>query len=367
MKKILIVSGSLKTGGLEKVAVNCMKYANRYRLQFYFLVFDTSIGEYEHMVTTLGGKIIRITCSSNPIKYYLTIKNVIKEYGPFDIVHSHVFFNSAIVLLAAKKCGVRQRIAHSHSIQRADTSWIKKLIYKVMRIMLNVTATQKCACSTQAGIYLFGPSFLRNGMIIPNIIDADKFVFNENERLRIRCALKILPNEIVLGQVGHLAKAKNQLFLLDLFHDLLGDIDAKLVIVGDGTMRDTLKMKILEYNMADKVILTGNRDDVPALLSAMDLYLCTSTNEGFGIVILEALANGLRCVAECNAIVDEVKSLGNMILVDGFKNKKNWKQEILKALQLQYNRMEGNALIKNSNYTKEHLIAVLQTLYSKPC
>ena len=363
MHSVLVVTGSLRVGGLETVAVNCMRYANRDNLHFTFLVLSDTPGELEKDVKGMGGDVIHTVIYSNPIKHVGNLCKVMKAYGPFDIVHSHVFFNSGLVLLAAKMAGIKTRIAHSHSVRRRDISFSKTIFNNIMRLLLQCCATTVCACSRAAGEYVFGKRYYaRHGVLVPNIIDVDRFRFSEEARIRMRRELGIADDEQLVGQVGHLFPAKNPLFLLSVFSRYKEKHKAKLVIVGEGMMRPLMEDKIQELHLVDNVILTGSRTDVPDLLSAMDVFVCTSTNEGLGIVLLEAQANGLPCVCEEQAIVDEIKELGNCSFVSGFSDEERWCEAVSASVHNRNNTEKVKAL-QNSSFTMENFTRVISSLY----
>ena len=73
--------------------------------------------------------------------------------------------------------------------------------------------------------------------------------------------------------------------------------NVRLLIVGDGPLRTALTEQATEAGVADRVCFTGRRDDVPLLLSAMDIYVCSSASEGMSNAVLEAMASGLAVVA----------------------------------------------------------------------
>ena len=232
-----------------------------------------------------------------------------------------------------------------------------------MRLLLQCCATTVCACSRAAGEYVFGKRYYaRHGVLVPNIIDVDRFRFSEEARIRMRRELGVADDEHLVGQVGHLFPAKNPLFLLSVFSRYKEKHKAKLVIVGEGMMRSLMEDKIQELHLEDSVILTGSRTDVPDLLSAMDVFVCTSTNEGLGIVLLEAQANGLPCVCEEHAIVDEIKELGNCSFVSGFSDEERWCEAVSASVHNRNNTEKVEAL-QNSSFTIENFTRVISSLY----
>lgn len=363
MKRILIVTGPIRTGGLEKVAINCMKYSGMQH-SFDFLTLGKEKGELEKEVEELGGRIFKVPFSSNPLRQFHTVYKFLKSNGTYDIIHSHLFFNSVIILMAAFFAGIKVRIAHVHSIKRNDTSLTKECLYNIMRPFFRLFTTTPCACSSEAGNYVFGMSFFnKKGVIIPNIVDIDKFSYSESDRKRIREELSISLKTIVVGQIGRLVKVKNQELLLYLFSKFcLQNTDSKLLLIGDGNLRQKLVEIAEQLKIQDKLIFTGTRKDTPALLSAMDVFVCTSTNEGLGIVLLEAQANGLPCVASTDAIVAEIKQLGNCMLVDNYNNIDDWVTACNNALTKGRNP-EVVIKLRKSIFTVDELRKIIQALY----
>lgn len=359
-----MVLGTLKVGGLERVAVNCVKYCASQEIKFDFLIFDPNMGELEREVEKIGCSVIRLKHSKNPVTFYNSLCKVIIQNGPYDIIHSHIFFNSGIVMLAAKRCCVKCRISHSHSIERHGDSKIKKYTYQIlMRMLINKYSTKICACSYAAGEYVFGKKkFDLNGIIIPNIIEPQRYAYSSEERKRIRDEFGISDSMIVMGMIGHLTSIKNPQYILQIVSELNKEIDTVAIVVGDGPLLRELKNQADYLHIVDKVIFTGVRDDIGAILSAMDLYVCSSLSEGFGIVLLESLANGLPYVAEKHALVKEIVALGHVELVDGFNDIENWIRAIKTSIA-EGRVYKAYASLLDSNFMPTFLEQSLKNLY----
>ncbi len=330
MKRVLQITGSLKIGGLETVAVNCMKYADTSKYEFDFLVYGELIGEFEEEVKQYGCRVIHLLSPQNGyIKFYKNFKKILKEYGPYDIIHSHTYFNSAIPIIIAKKMGVLYCIAHAHSIKReSDNTLKKKVAYLFMRYLLNNYADKFCSCSKEAGEWVFGKvGFAKKGMILPNMIEFEKFTYSTIYRNDIRREFDISLDEFVIGCVGRLSEVKNYHFLLDVFALYRKERGGILMIIGDGELRDDLIAYAEKLQVKNFVKFTGGRRDVFKILSAMDVFVLPSKHEGLGIVLLEAMASGLRCVVNKEAIVEAVTKLEFCNCVDGW-NIELWVEEI---------------------------------------
>lgn len=366
MKKIRIlqVTGGLGVGGIEKLVVSFFENIDKEKYAMDFLVYGDEIGEFEGKVKELGGNIFRIPVpSKNYRSFYKNVRSIIKDNGPYDIVHSHVFFNTGFIMKAAKKEGVPIRIAHSHdNLSYIKESIIRKLYIKLMRHFLLKYSTKKCACSSLAGQYLFGKDeFDKNGIVIYNGINIDKFVFNKNARNTVRKKLG-LSNEILIGNIGRLETQKNQSYLLKIIKELPKQY--KLIIVGDGSLKKALEDEINDNNLTERVIMTGNRSDIQELLCAMDIFVLPSIHEGLGIVLIEAQANGLPCIAPTNIVPPEAKILDNFIFLD-FPEDENltiW-CDTIKKIGCSKRKENVVSVIKQSGYDINDIGKVLDKLY----
>ena len=90
---------------------------------------------------------------------------------------------------------------------------------------------------------------------------------------------------------------KDHVGLLQAFSRLADDPRTLLVIVGDGPCRASLTAAVAELGVGGRVRLLGERDDVPAVLAAFDIFVLSSIGEGMSNAILEAMATGLPVVA----------------------------------------------------------------------
>ena len=111
--------------------------------------------------------------------------------------------------------------------------------------------------------------------------------------------------------IGMLIKVKNHLLLLDAFADLAQDVDAGLVILGEGPLRPVLEHRIRELGLQNRVLLPGFDADPDPWLRAADLFVLSSDFEGFGNVLVEALAAGTPVVStSCPHGPDEILDHG---------------------------------------------------------
>lgn len=117
-------------------------------------------------------------------------------------------------------------------------------------------------------------------------------------------------DRFVIGMVARLDPIKDHAILLEAVKLLRGELPDQafeLRLVGDGPLRQALEEQVQTLGVADVVRFLGNRDDVPSILGELDLFvLSTSRDEGFGIVLIEALAAGVPVIASDVAACREV-------------------------------------------------------------
>ncbi|MEO1264550.1 MAG: glycosyltransferase [Pseudomonadota bacterium] len=97
--------------------------------------------------------------------------------------------------------------------------------------------------------------------------------------------------------VGRLKAQKNQKLLIDAFRLLEADAHARLMILGTGELEDELRNDISAHGLAGRVLMPGHVDQPVNYYKSADLFALTSDAEGFGNVLLEALACGLPIVS----------------------------------------------------------------------
>jgi glycosyltransferase involved in cell wall biosynthesis len=110
-------------------------------------------------------------------------------------------------------------------------------------------------------------------------------------RLAARRLLGVDEQEFLVGNVGHLTREKGHEVLVRGFKKILArQPAAKLLIVGDGPLRDPLRRLVKELELETNVVMLGQIADLGSILPAMDLFVYPSLEEGLGSVLLMAMA-----------------------------------------------------------------------------
>ena len=140
-------------------------------------------------------------------------------------------------------------------------------------------------------------------------------------RRAVRSELGVADGETLVMNVARFDPAKGQGDLVEAFAMLGERPDLRLALVGDGPTRPAVEAQIHSHGRGVEVMFLGAREDVPRLLQGADVFVNASTNDGFGIAPLEAMASGLPVVAltGLNNAIDEFIDDGStgVLVVEG--------------------------------------------------
>ena len=348
--RVAQVIGPAVNGGTEAFAMNYYQNIDRTKVQFDFLVESTSRIIDKDKIESMGGHVVIIPSYKNPLKYVQTLTKIFKE-NKYDIVHSNMNTLSYFTLKAAKRAGIKVRIAHSHSTSNPN-EFTRNFIKNTLRPLSKKYATNYFACSELAGRYLFGDKTFDKGkvIVINNGIDVDKFKYNEEYNISLRKKLNISPTTKVIGHVGRFVSQKNHTYLIDIFKEIHDkDNNTKLLLLGDGPLLEDIKNKVHSYNLDDSVIFAGIHSDIYRYYSVMNILLLPSLYEGLPVVGVEAQASGLPCIFSDN-ITKEAKILDSTILMSIDNNAIDWANKTIELLNNTYDRLSINNSFKNTIY-----------------
>lgn len=355
--RILQCVSNMDRAGIETMLMNFYRNIDRDIVQFDFLCNKTKPGDYDEEIKSLGGKIY-VSPGLNPFKwfkYQKYMKQLFSEHPEYKIIHCQNEAMGFPALYAAKKAGIKVRIAHSHNTTtRFDLKWPIKIMYKYL---LRTVATDYVACSHAAGKYLFG----KDVKIINNAIDIEKFIFDEKKRNEIRNKFN-LNDKFVIGHVGRFEPQKNHKFLVNMFNEYQKqDKDAILLLIGTGSLENKIKELVHKLKLDNKVIFTGNISNVNEMYQAMDFFVLPSFHEGLPVVGIEAQISGLKCLLS-NRITEETKITNNISFIS-IDNYDKWIKEIKKHKR--YKREKIKCDVYNINFIQQRLIEYYQSLLKK--
>lgn len=358
MRRILQVYPVMNNAGTEMVIMNLYRNIDRNKIQFDFLVQEK--GALDDEIILMGGRIHYIQNKSTK-EYYRKVNRFLEDNKEYKVIHIHTHAEMPIILKAAKKQGIKCRIAHSHN-SRQDLNKFLKCIKAIKSIPIRLNSTHFFACSREAGKWLF-PFNEKDVQIIKNGINLEKFKFNIGHRVDIRKELGIGLSEKVICHVGRFSKEKNHEFLIDVCNKIIKkDRKIKVILVGTGPLINTINQKITSLNLKNNVIMLGNRNDVFKIMSAADLFLFPSLHEGLGIVMIEAQTNGLPCIVSGGVPEEADMNISLYHKINEFSYEE-WIESILEKLNLSNNRIVDLTLIKQKGYDISQVVEDVQKIY----
>ncbi|MFI5397425.1 MAG: glycosyltransferase [Candidatus Binatia bacterium] len=226
----------------------------------------------------------------------LRVARLCRKMAP-DIVHSRNW-GSIDAIIGARLARVPVVIHGEHGRDATDPNGTSRRRNRARRI-LSVFLDRIVAVSDQLGSWLVNEVGIRASKVsvLKNGVDAQKFQRGSN-RAALRRSHGYSPEDVIVGTVGRLDPVKNQVALLEVLAALLPTHPhLRIAIVGDGPERETLAREIANRGLREAAVLLGHRDDVPAVLNMLDVFVLPSLGEGMCNTILEAMAVGLPVVA----------------------------------------------------------------------
>lgn len=294
--RVAQVLGEMNTGGVESIILGYYRAIDRTQIQFDFFVDEASQLPFRAEMEAMGARIFMLPSLHKPQAYVPALRALLQE-NDYPIVHANANTLNVFPLYAAWLAKVPVRINHSHSTASLGEG-ARSLAKYVLRPSARTFATDFFACGHLAGQWLFGTKAMHQKKvhIAHNAIDLGEYAYDANMRHAVREALS-LGDGPVIGHVGRFCYPKNHDFLLRMFAALAPRLqDARLMLIGDGETMPAARALAKTLRIEDRVLFLGARDDIPRLLSAMDLFAMPSRYEGLPVVGVEAQAAGLPCL-----------------------------------------------------------------------
>lgn len=201
-----------------------------------------------------------------------------------DLLHSHLFFPSCLARIVGKLAGVKHIVVTMHRIEYPSFQpWIERFFRPITDMYITDSYAIADLLSSTMAIPLNEIETIYNG------IDRSEFISPPDKGVA-RKSLSLTDKEFVIGIVAHLSPAKGHSFLLNALAEIYAEVPSmKLLIIGDGILRERLEYEAKELLPDGKVIFIGEREDLSTMLSVMDVLVLPSSWEGFGIILAEAM------------------------------------------------------------------------------
>ena len=328
----------MNSGGAETFLMKLYRKIDKNSYQMDFCVNIKEEGFYDKEILEMGGKIYHIPSKSENVrKFKKSLTEIIKNEKYEYVLRITSNTMGFMDLKIAKKAGAK--VCAARSSNSNDPQELKMKIAHILgRILYGKYVDVKIAPSELAGIYTFGENEYNkhNVHILKNAVDLEQYKYSDQNRKNIRSELGISDDDIVCGHIGRFSKQKNHKHLIEIFNSLLKKSpNAKLILVGEGELQQDVIKQCKQLGIQENVYFLGVRSDIPAILSAMDVFVFPSLYEGMPNTVIEAQATGLSCVIS-DTITKQANVLGSVKYISLNSSNDIWVQEILNKSKKRY-------------------------------
>jgi len=207
---------------------------------------------------------------------------------------------------------------------------------------------------------------IKNVNKIPNGIDIQKYIPKQKSKFFMD-KYCLNTSDIVLGMVSSLSSEKNHQLVIKALNDIHYK-DFKLVIVGDGVLKDDISTHVHQAGLSDKVVLAGTEENVVDVLSVIDIFLLPSLTEGLPMALLEAMS------CEKAVIASEVGEVPKVIQheVNGILVKRDNLQQLIDAIsklirdeELRHNLSKSARDTVITDYSSKNMTLQYRKLYDE--
>lgn len=282
-----------------------------------------------------------------------------------SVVHCHDQYSNFFSVLSARAARVPVVIASKR--------WLHSpLRYRVANGIGFRLSTRVLANSEFVASSLEHEDRLRRDrvIVIPNFVDAQAFEPPSEDVLTSwRRELQLEPDALVVGIVASLSPIKDHATLLRAATHLMSRHPRlRVVVVGDGPERDSLRRLVTELGLASVVRFAGLRPQVPSFHYLFDVSVLTSTSEGFPNSLVEAMAAGRPIVAtNVGGVTDAVRDGENGLLVPARDPAALARAlgSLLENRELRAAMGAAGAKRAREDFHARHVIATLEAVYDQ--
>lgn len=265
---------------------------------------------------------VRISNSSflNPLKVFKLIRFF--RWNNIDTIILNLPADLKVAGIAARLAGLKKIIYRRGSAIPIQNTFLNRFLFG--HVLTDVIANSE---ETRRTLLKNNPNLVSKEKIhvIYNGIDLENY-----DKQAVTPPFQFGSDTLVLGHAGRLSKEKNQRFLIDVaVHLKRQGVDFKLLIAGTGELETDLKSYAHQQGVESEVLFLGFVKDIKSFMYSIDVFLLSSWWEGFGYVLVEAMAAGKPVVAFDSSSTPEIVDDGvNGYLVEP-RNVREYAEKIL--------------------------------------
>ncbi|KYP15117.1 glycosyltransferase family 4 protein [Flavihumibacter sp. CACIAM 22H1] len=303
MKKKLVLG--VTAGGSSKLLAGQAKYFIEKGYEVYLISEDHF---KERLFCEREGCIhlpVKITKRINPIKDLASLFQIIRHFKKIkpDIVNVGTPKMGLLGILAAYFLGIQNRVYTCRGLRYENTAGLSGRLIRMMEKITNRLAKKVIfvGFSLREAAEMGGTLYSNKSVVIgkgsSNGVNSDEFnpdLFYADQKLAIRNRLALTNNQFIIGYVGRVSRRKGSEELYDAFTSVQNTFpECRLLVVGHMDCSKELEEK---FRTHPAIIYLGWSDEIPALMSIMDVFVLPSWQEGFSNVCIQAASMGLPVI-----------------------------------------------------------------------
>lgn len=315
---VLQLVGNLDVGGAQQVVVTLSKYLARAGHPPIIATFRdgplrSDIEELGIPVVVLGNRRGSVLAVHRLIGGALRTRRTLAELvarHDIDVIQTHLLRSLDFVVASIPRDGGRPLVYwtfHNYNFmlrrehlpshqwmlgpKQLGYRWLYRLLARRVSGLIAVSDEVRESINEEIG------GVDDKVVIIPNGVDVPLFG-DAAGRERLRSELGAQPDDFLMAMVATFKRQKGHVHLIEAMAQIRpSHPDARVILVGDGELRDNMMALVQEAGLSDAIRFLGSRRDVADLLAASDCFVLPSLWEGLPIALLEAMASELPCIA----------------------------------------------------------------------
>lgn len=350
MIKILYLINNIKEAGAQKHLLEVISGLDK--------------NKFEPNLITLDDLGVKRIYDFSGIKGIWRLVKIMKKDKP-DILHTYLFSENILGCIAARIAGIPVVVS-----SRRDTGMLREGKWQhILAYRLTNKLVDKILCVSEAvrkAVLAKEKVSPQKIEVIYNGVDIDKFQV-AGFRSQVKESLGIKNDEFLVGMIANFSWIKGHKDFIETAEMVLKKLpNTKFLLIGSGELLESLRSQVTGLKLEDRIMFLGTRNDIPELLSIMDVSVNASYSEGMSNTILESMAAGVPVVATAvdgnlETVVDGISG----ILVPS-KNPQAMAEAIIKILRNKNlaKRMGENAKkLLQQKFTSEIMVKNLENLY----
>jgi len=377
MRKVLFMGYSLRIGGTEQVLATILRYLDQ---QAFKPVVVTYSGERgyplpdgitDYALSIKGGGTLPRKLAVN-LLVVLRLRRILRREQPDIAVGMGAMSNWALIL-AAKLTPERPAIVvgeHGVGATEIRSDRITANLIRLLNRFLYPLADRVISVSEGVRRYLLHDLKLpeRKVISISNPVDVEAIKRLSQEP--VDHPWLVHKNRPVILWVGRIETSKGLQYLIGAFERVLTEMDARLIIVGEGSDQGRIHDLVMQKGLQEKVLFAGYDPNPYRYMLRSDVFVFPSLCEGFGLVLAEAMACGLPIVsADCVAGPAEILENGKCGILVPVGDEKSLANGILRILTdpLLRERLVKAGARRVTDFHAAHVVASYEQLFREVC